>query len=223
MAKNYDIDTIRAKKLYRELGTKDKLVHFWTYYRKAVFVSLFLVALAVLVYVLRPEPGPEANLRIKFINAYMPGLSDENNNMQADYENYLGENNTCEMALTFTKINLDDETQSGVNMENLMFQVAIGGYELFIMDEYGMWKMCDSGFLKDISKCLDAETLEAVTDDLICHEDPDGNVVAMAINITDTEYVKAAVIEGEGVYISFVENSPNTEIASQFVTYILSK
>ncbi len=223
MAKLQDADTKRAEELYNKLNRKEKAAHLWIYYRNIVIVFAFFIALAGLVLVMWPVSGQEANLRIKFINAYMSGLSDENNYMQADYEEYLGEDNTCEMALTFTKINLDDETQSGVNMENLMFQVVIGGYELFIMDEYGMGKMCDSGFLRDISKCLDAEVLESVADNLIYHEDPDGNVVPMAINITDTEYVKATGIEGDGVYISFVENSPNGEVAKQFVTYILSK
>ena len=221
--KEFDADTKKAKELYQKLDFKEKLEYFWEYHKNKFYVVICLVALAVIGYVLSPEPSPEANLRIKFVNAYVEGLRDETNAVEIDYEKYLGENNTCEMAFSYTKFDPNNETQGGQNMESLMIEVVTCNLELFIFDEYAMNKLCPTGFIQDLSTCLETELVEQVNDRLVYHEDLEGNVVPMAIDITNTRYAKNMGIQGEKVFLSFVVNSPNPEVAKEFVTYIISQ
>ena len=221
--KENDADTIRAKELYQELDFKGKIEHFWEYHKNKLYVVVFFVVLAIIAYVLSPEPRPEANLRIKFINAYVEGIMDETNIIETDYEAYLGENNTCEMAFAYTKLGPNNETQGGQNMESMMLEVATCNLELFIFDEFAMNKLCPTGYLVDVNTCLEPEMVEQVKDRLVYHKDLEGNVVPMAIDITETKYVKDMGIQGEKIFLSFVVNSPNPEVAKEFVTYIISQ
>lgn len=223
MEKECDADTIKAKELYKKLDLKGKIEHFWEYNKTKFYVTIFLIALAAIVYVFSPELKPEANLRIKFINAYVEGLMDETNIIETDYETYLGENNTCEMAFTYTKLDPNNETQGGVNMESMMIEVVTCNLELFIFDEFAMNKLCPTGFIVDLNTCLEPEMVEKVNDRLVYHKDLEGKVVPMAIDITDTKYVKDMGIQGEKVYLSFVANSTNMEMTKEYVTYIISQ
>ncbi len=223
MEKEMDIDTIRAKELYQELDLKGKIEYFWEYNKTKFYVTIFLIALAAIVYVFSPEPKPEANLRIKFINSYVEGLLDETNIIETDYEAYLGEDNTCEMAFSYIELDPNDETQGGQNMESLMIEVVTCNLELFIFDEFAMNKLCPTGFVVDLNTYLDPETVGKVKERLVYHKDIDGNVVPMAIDITDTKYAKDMGIQGEKVYLSFVANSTNMEMTKEYVTYIISQ
>lgn len=221
--KETDADTERAKELYQRLSWKEKLEHVWEYHKNKVYVALGLLILGVVAYVLSPEAGPEPNLRIKFVNAYVEGLMDESNVIETDYETHLGADNTCEMAFAYTKLDPNNETQGGQNMESMMLEVVTCNLELFIFDEVAMNKLCPTGFLVDINTCLDAEVVEKVKDKMIYHEDLEGNVVPMAIDITNMKYVKDMGIQGEKIYLSFVVNSTNIEMAKEFVTYMIEK
>ncbi len=223
MEKEMDIDTIRAKELYQELDLKRKIQHFWEYNKTKFYVAIFLIALAVIVCVFSPEAKAEANLRIKFINSYVEGLLDETNIIETDYEAYLGEDNTCEMAFSYIKLDPNDETQGGQNMESLMIEVVTCNLELFIFDEFAMNKLCPTGFVVDLNTYLDSATIEKVKERIVCHKDIDGNVVPMAIDITDTKYARDMGIQGEKVYLSFVANSTNMEMTKEYVTYIISQ
>ena len=79
------------------------------------------------------------------------------------------------------------------------------------------------GYVVDLNTCLEPETVAMVKDRLIYHEDLDGNVVPMAIDITDTKYVKDMGIQGDKIFLSFVADSSNSEFAKEFVTYIISR
>ena len=221
--KECDADTIRAKELYQKLNFKGKMRHFWDYNRNKCYIVLFFIALGVIAYVLSPDPGPEANLRIKFVNAYMEGLLNETNTIETDYEAYLGEDNKCEMAFSYTKLDPDNEIQGGQNMESMMIEVVTCRLELFIFDEYAMNKLCSTEFIIDLSTCLEPEVVEKVNDRLVYHEDYEGKMVPMAIDITNTKYVKNMGIQGEKVFLSFVLGSPNQDVAKDFVTYIISQ
>ena len=221
--KENDADTIRAKELYQKLDFKGKMEHLWEYHKNKFYTVIFFIVLAVIAYLLSPEPSPEANLRIKFVNTYVEGLMDETNIIETDYEAYLGENNTCEMAFAYTKLDPNNETQGGQNMESMMIEVATCNLEVFIFDEFAMNKLCPTGYLVDVNTCLEPEIVEKVKDRLVYHEDLEGNVVPMAIDITDTKYVKDMGIQGEKIFLSFVVNSPNPEVAKEFVTYIISQ
>lgn len=217
-----DADTIRAKALYQELGVRGKVEHFWEYHKNKFYAVIFLAVVIVVVYMLRPTPSPDANLRIKFVNTYAEGLGDDATKIEVDYETYLGENNTCEMAFGYTKLDPNNEIQAGQNMESMMVEVVTCNLELFIFDEFAMNRLCQTGFIVDVNTCLAAEVIETAKDRLVYRVDLEGNVVPMAIDITDTQYVKDMGIQGEKIFLSFVVNSSNTEVTKEFVTYILS-
>ena len=218
-----DADTIKAKELYSEMDFKGKMEHFWEYHKNKFYVVAFCLAVIAIVVVFSPEPGVDANLRVKFINAYIEGLMEESNVIETDYETHLGEDNTCEMAFTYEKLDPNNETEAGQNMESLMIEVVACNLELFVFDEFAMNKLCPTGFVLDLNTCLDSSTVETVNDRLVYHKDLEGNLVPMAIDITDTKYAKNMGIKGENIYISFVANSPNPEVAKEFVTYIVSQ
>lgn len=221
--KECDADTVRAKELYQQLDFIGRMRHFGEYHRNKCFVALAFIVLGVMIYVLSPEPRPEANLRIKFVNTQMEGLLNETNAIETDYEAYLGEDNICEMAFSYTKLDPDNEIQGGQNMESMLIEVVTCRLELFILDEYALNKLCPIEFIVDLSTCLEPKTVEKVNDRLVYHEDYEGKMVPMAIDITDTKFVEDMGIQGEKIFISFVLSSPNQKMAKDFVTYILSQ
>lgn len=223
MAKFHDADTAMAEELYNGMNTREKLVHLWEYSKRFLFLIAFVIGVAGIVYALKPTPKLEDNLRVKFVNASMEDIADENNRMKVDYETYLGDGNTCEMAFSNCRISTIDETKSGKTLGKLAFEVTVCNIELFVCDEYALNKLCSTGLVLDLNTCLDTELLEQVHYRLTYHADLEGNTVPMAIDITDTNYVKEMGIQGDGVYLSFAANSPNAEMTKQFVTYILSQ
>lgn len=216
-----DTDAIKAKEMYQKLSFREKLKHLWLYHKSKFYIVLFLAVVGFLVSILSPKPTPDANLRIKFINAYVEGLLDETNIIETDYEAYLGEDNTCEMAFTYTKFDPDNEIQSGQNLESMMVEVVTCNLELFLFDEYSMKRLCPTGFIMDLTTCLDADVLTVWQEHLVYGEDLEGNVVPMAIDITDTAYVEDKGIQGDKIFLSFVINSSNVDITKNFVEYIL--
>ncbi len=222
MKKEYDADTVKARELYQELNFKGKAKHFWEYHKNKFYIVVFFGIVAAIICVMSPK-SPQENLRIKFVNTYVNGLMDETNIMETDYETYLGENNACEMGFTYAKLDPNNEVQAGQNMETMMVEVVTCNLELFIFDEFAMKKLCPTGYVVDLNTCLEPETVEQVKDRLIYHEDLDGNVVPMAIDITDTKYVKDMGIQGDKIFLSFVADSSNSEFAKEFVTYIISR
>ena len=147
MAKLLDADERRAKELYMELSRKEKIAHFWEYHKNHFYAAIFISVIAGIIYVTWPDPGKQANLRIKFINVEMEGLLETDNYMETDYEAYLGEDNTCQMLFYYSKFSPDDETGAGMNMEDMMLEVATGNLELFIFDEFAMNKLCPTGYV----------------------------------------------------------------------------
>ncbi len=222
MAKLCDADTVMAAQVYSELSFREKLVHFWIYHWKIIFTVVFLILVAVMAYVLRPISTPDANLRIMFVNAYIPMLEEENNTLITDYERYLGEGNSCDMELSYCVISPEDKMREDTNMDKVMSAVTKWNIELFVFDKYAMNKICPTGFIRDLKTCMDGELLEKVLDCLVYYNDLEGNRVPMAIDIADTEYAEKIGIQGDGVYLAFAMNSPNEEVVKEFVTYILS-
>lgn len=222
MAKLCDADTVMAAQVYSELSFRKKFVHFWIYHWKMVLTVIFFLSVGWMAYVLRPIPTPDANLRIMFVNAYIPMLEEENNTLIADYESYLGEGNSCEMELSYCVISPEDKMREDTNMDKVTSAVTKWSIELFVMDGYSMAKVCPTGFIKDLNTCVDSDVLSQVQERLVYHNDLEGNPVPMAIDITDTEYAEKIGIRGDGVFVAFAMNSPNEEVAKAFVTYILS-
>lgn len=223
MAKLCDADVKMAEKMYMELSSKERLAHFWEYHKSKVFAIIFMIMFIVVIMVLRPTPQPEADFSIKFVNTYMPGLTEAGNYIETDYEKYLGADSEYRIAFSHTQIRSDDATKTGIDMERLMIELVAGELELFIYDDYAKEKLCTADWVYDLSTCLDSEVLERVDKRLIYHEYPDGQKVPVAIDISGTEYVKNAGIQGDKVYISFAAKSDDKENAKQFVTYILSE
>lgn len=223
MKREDDADLLRAKVLYNELDLKGKVGHFWEYHKNIIIAFTILVVAAVIIYMLLPEPSPEANLRIKFVNIYVNGLAEDTNIIETDYETHLGENNTCVMSFDYSELNEENERQGGKNMEGMMIEVVGSNLELFIFDEFAMNKMCPTGFLVNLNTCIENEYLQKIDDRLVYHEDEEGDIVPVAIDITDTQYVKDMGIQGENVLVSFIANSPNQEIAKEYVKYIISR
>lgn len=223
MAKGYDADSIMAEQLYQEMGLKEKVVHLWGYYKNFVYAFIILILIFVMGYVMRPIPGPEPNLRIKFINTSIPQDTEGSNYVEKDYEEYLGEENDCIMLLTKSKLSKKEETKSGMNMESMMVEVVTGNVDLFIYDEFAMKKLCTAGWVLDLNTCLDYELLQKVEECLVYCEDLEGKTVPMAIDITNTNYVKEAGMGKDKVYVSFVANTQYVERAREFVTYMVSK
>lgn len=223
MAKLYDADAMMAEELYNNLSKRQKVAHFWTYYKNIVLVIVFMIALAAMVYALKPVTGPEDNLRIQFVNAYLDGWAEEDNSMEMDYNAYLAPDNISQMALSYCEIRPDDPMRADVNMDKVMSKVGKWSVEILVLDEYALNNISPTGFLRDLNICLDSTVLEQVQERIIYRKNSEGIEVPVAIDITDTEYVKRVGIQGESVYISFAVNCPNEELSKQFVTYILSE
>lgn len=224
MAKLYDADALKSKELYEQLNFKQKLSHFWTYHKNIflfALVALIVVGGITCVTILLPKSN--ANLRIKFINANMPTLNEETNYIISDYETHLGENNSCEMEFSRSTLSEDNDTQAGRDIEGLLMELVACNLELYVFDKFAMDSLCPTGYVVDLNTCLDPTTVESAQDKLVYYDDVDGNRVPMAIDISDTDYVKNAGIESDGVYVGFAANSPNPDIAKEFVTYLLTQ
>lgn len=222
MRKVYDKDTITARELYKQLSFKEKCKHFWMYNKK-IFYGVFLGLVFVgIICIISPEPAPEGNLNIKFINAYMAGLFEENNFIESDYDMYLEDDDACQMVFSYSEISEEGGAQSGSNMEDMMIEVVASNLDICVVDEFALGKVCPAGFVQDVNSYLDGNMLAQIQERLVYWEDMDGNSVPMAIDISNTSYVKAAGIQGDGIYVCFVSNSANPEIAKEFVTYMLS-
>lgn len=221
MGKLCDTDAQMGKLLYDELNLGEKARHFWWYNKQRIGVSIFIVLLAFLIVYLGPQPGTSANLRIKFVNTYVEGLEADTNRVETDYEAWLGPENTCVMGFSECELSKGDETDTASKIGKMMFQVANCNLELFFADEFALNKLSSAGYTMNLNLCLESDILERVQERVVFRENLDGELVPMAIDITDTNYVKEMGIQGERVYLAFALNYPNIEVANNYVEYVL--
>ncbi|MBR0466289.1 MAG: hypothetical protein IJJ40_02195 [Clostridia bacterium] len=109
------------------------------------------------------------------------------------------------------------------SIEGVIAQVAAKRLDYMLLNELGFNCFATQELYMDLREILTDEEMEEYKDRIIYTKEEEAEeMLPMAIDITDTEFIKKNNIANEKIYIAFAGNAPHKELAYEFFHYILA-
>lgn len=107
--------------------------------------------------------------------------------------------------------------------EGVVGQVAAKRLDYFMLNELGFNYFASQELYMDLREILTEDELKKYSDKIIYTQEEDSDeMLPMAIDITDTDFIKYNNIATESIYIAFAGNAPHKELVHEFFNYVLS-
>lgn len=214
------------KKDMEHMTYGEKLQHIWTYYKWVLVVVLILIMAASILL---------ASIENKRSIMLMGGvsvnvqLSEEGKAyLKDDYMQLVGTGNKREKVV-LSHTNIDDVHNTMVYEDNyyaVMSLVALctnQEVDYLILDQTGFEAMLIQSAYLGLNEVYTPEEIEAMGD-MAVYAQREGEEVpsAVAIDITDTEFVQKNIKTKDKVYFAYVVSTPRLEQTRAFYEYLLA-
>ena len=108
-------------------------------------------------------------------------------------------------------------------IQSLNALCASGEIDYMILDQVGFEVMLNQELLVDFRDVFTDEELQTMTGMLeYCQIDDSEEIIPIALNITDTAFIREYTEEGSKVYFAFATGSPRTETCRELLFYLLA-
>jgi len=209
----------------KPLSWKDRVDYIWTYY-KWTLVIVFMVIVLV-----GPLFAGLHNSRIEQL--YNGALA---NVMVTDEGEYYitdgwrdelgGHKKWSDCTLISSYFQSYEDSTDAVSEYNAIMTIVVrllmGDLDYLIMDNYAMTYFISEGTFAPLGDVLPEEMLAQYEEKLVYAVNENDEQFPVAIDLTDTDFIKDNGISTDFVYIAFPENSHNAELNDEFLQYLFN-
>ena len=213
------------KETIRPMPWKKKLEHLWEYYKWVLVVLTvvaFIIGIAVTGY---SNARVEGLLYGEIVNLSFdaPGID----YLSADFLEHLGGvKGDQKVSVMMTNLVVgQDSTYNNYYAPLMRTASEISNHHLdyMLMDSAALTVYFENEFFMDLREVLTAEELAQIEDALVYVEyEETGERIPMAINVTDTAFVKSRITHETTTYLGFVANTPRLETCRVFYDYFMA-
>lgn len=212
-----------AKRSFKELThgmtVSEKVDYLWEYYKWVLLVAVFIVIVASMVITGIVNTSKQVLYSGAAVNVQM---SEEGSGyLTEQLEEHLGATKRQSVELFSTAFE-DLQTTSDVEYNamsamQLALMIAAEDYDYVIMDQLALDFYRNHPVFTALDEMFSEELLSQWENQIVNHEG-----MPIAIDITDTAFVRGCVLEGERVYIAFPGNTGRTEFNDDFLKYLMA-
>ena len=225
--RDFDIKAqwLELKETIRPMPWKKKLEHLWEYYKWVLVVLTvvaFIIGIAVTGY---SNARVEGLLYGEIVNLSFdtPGID----YLSADFLEHLGGvKGDQKVSVMMTNLVVgQDSTYNNYYAPLMRTSSEISNHHLdyMLMDSAALTVYFENEFFMDLREVLTAEELAQIEDALVYVEyEETGERIPMAINVTDTAFVKSRITHETTAYLGFVANTPRLETCRVFYDYFMA-
>ena len=216
-------DSWRARDAMKDMTWKERLDYIWTYYNVHILITAVVcaVVIAFLSAVLAPkkqvvysgmtvninltEEG-EAYLKEQLFTAF-GGTDPEKQEVQLQ-KNTLG--------------HTDYGDTTGAELMTVVGEIAAQALDYLIMDELAMSSLSRGGWYGDVTEEMNESQKEAFADKFYTVKLENGQIVAVAVEITEIDFIRDCAPEAKKVYLVLPGNTERAELSDDFLDWLLA-
>ena len=211
------------KEATKGMTFREKLDHFWTYYKLALGVAAGLIMILCMIITGIVNSLTKVVYSGIAINTFMTeeGIAylSEDLAVYLDAtgkreEVILDENYLQNMA---SSSNVEDKYISAMQVT---VRVAAREFDYLMMNETAYNYFQNETVFPSMYETLSAELIEQLGDHVTYYTDPDGQTYPMAIDITEWAFTKDCVQGNGKIYLAFCGNTGRTATNDVFVEYL---
>lgn len=204
----------------KPMNWKERIVHLWTYYKWVGFTVLVVAAGISIVYgaITAKDPlfsGATVNLVL---------TEDAQAYITDSWKDRLSDDSEEAVEL-IQMVDSDDTVMLGQDAVNTSLQISImisaGELDYVLMDKAFLEKYAGMEAFSDLREILTEAQLEQLGSRVYNYAG-DTSGYPMAVDISDTAFVQNCMAYVGAVYIAFPGNTERTELADDFLEYVLS-
>ena len=216
-------DYWHAKDAMKDMTWRERIDYIWTYYHVHILIVVGVAALVIsfLVTVLAPQKqvvfsGTTVNVTLsdagrqyltEQLFASMGGTDPEKQEVLCQ-ESTLGQTE------------YGDTT--GAEIMTLVAEIAAQSLDYIIMDELSMEYLSRGGWFGDVTEELTQKHLDLFADKLYTVQTEEGEILPVAIDITDLPFTQACTLKAKKVYLILPGNTERVEKTDEFVDWLLA-
>lgn len=216
-------DFWRAKDAMKDMTWRERFDYIWTYFNVHILITVGLVALltAVLSVALTPQKqvlfgGTTVNVALteegkRYLTdqLFAPmGGTDANKQEVQLQEGSLGQTE------------YGDTT--GAEIMTLVGDIAARSLDYVIMDKLSMEYLSRGGWFGDVTEELTDAQLALFADDLYKIKTEEGEIIAVAVDISELAFIKDCAPKAKEVYLVLPGNTDRVEKTDEFVDWLLA-
>ena len=216
-------DAWKVKDALRDMTWKERIDYIWSYFHVHILSAVAVLALVIafLSVVLAPKKqvvysGMTVNVTLtaageKYLTDQLFaafGGTDENKQEIQFQQSTMG------------KTEYGDTT--GAEIMTLVGEMAAQAIDYLIMDELSMTYLSQGGWFGNIEEELSESQKEAFADALYKVQMEDGQIIAVAVEITDTDFIRDCAPKAKKVYLVLPGNTERSELSDDFFDWLLA-
>ena len=207
------------------MSLKQKAEYFWTYYKWVLAVAAGVIVLICIIVssvmnksvttlysgiVINAELSEEG--QAYFLNGWFTHLGGVDKKEKVDVSStYYNDLSTTQ----------DPEADAAAAMR-VTAMVAAKEIDYIIMDELSFNYYKKTAIFSSPEEMLSQEQIEQFREKIVYYTDEEGSTYPVAIDITDTAFVRNCLKTNGNVYIAFCGNTGRTDRNSEFFSYLLN-
>lgn len=201
----------------------EKAEYLWEYYKWVLLVAAFVVIVMSMVITGIVNTSGEILYSGALVNVQIS--EDGRSYLTEAWAQQLGAQKKEKVDLFTTSFQdlqntADVETNSAAAMQ-VVLMITAEDFDYVLMDDVAFDFYKNHPVFTSLDRLFDAETLKEWEDTIIYHETQEDGRFPIAVDITDTAFVRDCVAEGQRVYVAFPGNTGRTALNDDFLMYLM--
>lgn len=214
----------KVKSEFKGMTPRQKLEHFWEYYKWILGLLVALIALVCAIVSAVQSLNTTIRMAGALVNVEM--TPDGFLLIQDDYGDRIGVQEDSEIITVHNMQFKDpyttlDQTYALNIHESILGMVEGKSLDYILFDDVALPFFLDPEVLMDLREQFTTQELEDMGTSVIYLQMAEtGEKIPVAINIADTAFYSQHILSKGPIYLGFISNTPRTEICRDFWLYL---
>ena len=195
---------------------KERAKYYWYYYGKYTIIGLLLLFMFVDIACQALRGKPEGLINGTAVNVKMSAEMEKK--LTEDAFPYMGGEDPQRQEVTLVANELRPADLHIISMLRTKF--LGGAYDYVLMDQTALDVMVSMEAFADLSLVIPEEKLSKWNERFAYAKNTSGELVPIAINITDTPLADGCTYQGEYIYIAFTVINTRAHVVEPFFDYL---
>jgi hypothetical protein len=216
-------DAWKVKDALRDMTWKERIDYIWSYFHVHILSAVAVLALVIAFLSVALAPKKQVVYSGMTVNVTLTAAGEKYLTDQLFVAFGGTDENKQEIQFqqsTMGKTEYGDTT--GAEIMTLVGEMAAQAIDYLIMDELSMTYLSQGGWFGNIEEELSESQKEAFADALYKVQMEDGQIVAVAVEITDTDFIRDCAPKAKKVYLVLPGNTERAELSDDFFDWLLA-
>lgn len=216
-------DSWKARDAMRDMTWRERIDYIWTYYNVHILITIGVAALVISVLSVVFAPKKQVVMSGVTVNIALTEQGEKalTEQLFADF----GGTDPDKQETQFRQAELGQTEYgdtTGAEIMTLVGDIAARALDYLIMDEMSMSYLARGGWFGDITESMNRQQIEELSDRLYTVQMEDGQIVSVALEITDTEFIKSCAPKAKKAFLVLPGNTDRAELSDELLDWLLT-